>query len=58
MKFSIEYIKLDGSGVVFNECQIVGTYEKDQKVQGFKIFDSEKKYRNIKYSGIISITAA
>jgi len=58
MKLSIEYIKIDGSGTVFKECQIVGTYEKDRKVQGFKIFDSEKKYRNIKYSGIISITAA
>lgn len=58
MKFTIEYIKIDGSGTVFKECQIVGTYEKDQKVQGFKILDTERKYRNIKYSGIVSITAA
>ena len=59
MNLKIEYSKKDGSYRNFDKCKIVGTYERDHKVMGFKVWDLDRNvYRNVKYSGIKTIEAA
>ena len=59
MNLKIEYAKKDGTYRNFDKCKIVGTYEREHKVMGFKLFDLERNvYRNVKYSGIKKLEAA
>lgn len=59
MNLKIEYAKKDGTYRNFDKCKIVGTYERDHKVMGLKLFDLERNvYRNVKYSGIKKLEVA
>lgn len=59
MILKIEYTKKDGTYRNFDKCKIVGTYERDHKVKGFKVFDLERNvYRNVNYKGIKKLEAA
>ena len=59
MKFKMEYLKLNGEITIFEQIEIVGTYEKDLKTEGFKVYDNIREvYRNVRYSGIQTIEAA
>ena len=59
MIFKIEYEKMNGEITIFDHCEIVGTYNKGVRTEGFKVFDKERKvFRNVKYSGIKTIEAA
>ena len=58
MKFYIEYQKASGEGTIFDGVEIVGTYEKQNRVQGFKVFETGRGYRNVAYDRIITIKAS
>ena len=59
MIFKIEYEKLNGQITIFDHCEIVGTYDKECKTEGFKVKDLDRKvFRNIRYSGLKTIEAA
>ena len=59
MIFKLEYEKLNGEVTIFDKCEIVGTYDKECKTEGFKVKDLERKvFRNVRYDGIKTITAA
>lgn len=59
MNLKIEYSKKDGTYRNFDKCKIAGTYERDHKVMGFKVWDLDRNvYRNVKYSGIKTIEAS
>ena len=59
MILKIEYTKKDGTYRNFDKCKIVGTYERDHKVKGFKVWDCERNvYRNVNYKGIKRLEAA
>ena len=59
MILKIEYAKADGTYRNFDKCKIVGTYERDHKVKGFKVWDCERNvYRKVNYKGIKKLEAA
>ena len=59
MIFKLEYEKLNGEITIFDRCEIVGTYNKGIRAEGFKVKDLERKvFRNVRYEGIKTITAA
>ena len=59
MTFKIEYEKLNGEITIFDRCEIVGTYNKGVRTEGFKVKDLERKvFRNIRYTGLKTIEAA
>jgi hypothetical protein len=59
MLLQIEYQKKDSEITILQRCAIKGTYTKKGKEEGFKVYDEIRDgFRNISYSGIISIKAS
>ena len=58
MKLYIEYQKQDGSHSIFTNAELVGTYEKENRTMGFKVFEEGRGYRNLNYDGIVTIKAS
>jgi hypothetical protein len=59
MLLQIEYQKKDSEITIFERCAIKGIYTKNGVEEGFKVYDEIRNgFRNISYSGIISIRAS
>jgi len=58
MRFYIEYEKANGEQTIFEKAEIVGTYDKQCRERGFKVFEEGRGYRNVNYNRIISIKAS